>query len=94
MSSHKHTAVKTITYRLISWLSTTLIAWLIIGLPLASGTASVEEIASATLIFSIVDMIANTLIYYFYERACILIANWHKEKPKKLVPVCSRSTID
>ena len=83
MSSHKHTLVKTALYRLISWVSTTVLAWLIIGLPLASGTASVASIAESTLVFSIVDMIANTGIYFFYERACIAFPSWRQRFKKE-----------
>ena len=72
MSSMKHTAAKTIGYRVISWASTTTLAWLIIGSTLsASGNVDGEAIAKATLIFSAVDMIANTALYFFYERAWI-----------------------
>lgn len=69
MSTVKHTAVKTVGYRIISWASTTVLAWLIIGSTLAaSGQIDAEVIAKSTLIFSAVDMVANTAIYFFYER--------------------------
>lgn len=62
MSSVKHTTIKTVGYRIISWGSTTALAWIVIG-------GSVD--ASSIFIFSIVDMIANTIIYFLYERAWI-----------------------
>ena len=80
MSSLKHTTLKTILYRLCSWISTTVLAWLIIGLPIASGQASVEVIAKATLMFSVVDMVANTALYFGFERACVAITKAQERK--------------
>ena len=76
MSSMKHTTLKTVGYRVISWGSTTILAWVLIGSSLsASGNIDTAALAEATIIFSVVDMIANTTLYFFYERAWIAFNN-------------------
>lgn len=67
MSSVKHTTYKTVGYRVISWGSTTVLAWIILG--------SSSSVGGSVFVFSVVDMIANTALYYLYERAWV---NWPK----------------
>jgi uncharacterized membrane protein len=63
--------MKTIGYRVISWVSTTALAWFILGSQVVSSEGSSMTLAEATLLFSGVDMIANTILYFLYERAWI-----------------------
>jgi len=63
--------MKTIGYRAISWVSTTVLAWLILGSQVVPSENSSLTLAEATLVFSGVDMVANTILYFLYERAWI-----------------------
>ena len=71
MPTLKHTTVKTLGYRVISWASTTALAWFILGSQVVSSESSSLTLAEATLLFSGVDMVANTVLYFLYERAWI-----------------------
>lgn len=66
--SARHTALKTGCYRLVSWVSTTALAWIFLGSAVASGNIDAADMARSTFIFSVVDMIANTVIYFVFER--------------------------
>jgi hypothetical protein len=68
------TLIKTVAYRAVSWIDTCFLAWLLIGNRLP---ATAAEGLQAVALFGTVDMITNTLIYFWFDRLWAHITMWN-----------------
>jgi uncharacterized membrane protein len=78
-SSVTRSLIKTVIYRFISWGSTCILAWIFIGAKVSNGSVDAGDIAQSVAVFGTVDMVANTVLYFLYERAWAHI-DLHAEK--------------
>lgn len=69
----RHTAIKTVFYRLISWTTTTVLAWLIIGHAVEVEVLSPNK---AVVVFGVVDMVMNTVVYFWYDQIYAMYTSW------------------